>query len=55
MTLEKGEMVQTGFQHFKNHAHAVFKSIGLDEFTLGVSVGNEEECSKPWTPERSKS
>lgn len=55
MTLEVGEMVQTGLQHFKNHTHTVFKAIGLDEFTLGVSVGNEEESSKLWTPECSKS
>lgn len=50
-----GEMFQTGLQHFKDHEHTVFKAIGLDKFNLGVNAHNEEESSKPWTPECSKS
>lgn len=43
MSLELGEMVQAGLQHFRNHEHTVFKAMGLDELTLGVSVGSEKD------------
>lgn len=29
------EKVQCGLQHFRNHAHTVYKTMGLDEVTLG--------------------
>ena len=29
------EKVQCGLQHFRTHAHIVYKAMGLDEVTLG--------------------
>lgn len=29
------EKVQHGLKHFRNSAHIVYKTMGLDEFTLG--------------------
>lgn len=41
MSLEVKEKVQTGLQHFRNHEHAVCKSMGLDEVVLGMSLDSE--------------
>ena len=51
MGLEMREVVQTGLYHFRNHEHTVFKAMGLDGVTLGLSLDREEERSKTQTPE----
>lgn len=50
-SLEVREVVQTGLHHFRSCGHTIFKAMGWDGVTLGLSLESEEERSKPWTPE----